>query len=109
MEGDRKVTLFEPTKPTKDSYGQPIEGAPIEHIAWAVRRDRGGSEGLQADTQVGEWQTVFRVRRDGLEKIGQSWSVTDDDGTEWDIERVSEVPMPPRRWLRLYCVARAGA
>ena len=89
MEGDRKITLLEPGAATQDSYGQVIAGDPVEHIAWAIRRDRGGSEGLQADTRVGEWNTRFDVRMPGLEDIGHTWSLIDERGREYDIQPLS--------------------
>lgn len=107
MEGDRRVVLLEPGPTTPDDYGQVIAGEPVRHVVWAIRRDRGGSEGLQADTQVGEWQTEFRVRREGIEHVSHKWSIEDEQGRAWDIESVAEIPTPRHRWLRLYCVARS--
>ena len=109
MEGDRRITLREPTPQTTNEIGEWVDGDPIDHAAWATRADRGGREGIAAETLVGEWAASFRVRRDGVERVNQSWTVTDDAGVEWDIERVSEIPLPPRRWLLLFCVARSGA
>ncbi|WP_425152896.1 phage head completion protein [Candidatus Palauibacter sp.] len=105
MEGDRRLVLLEPGQPTQDEYSE-VDGPPIEHVAWALRMDRGGREGVIADTMVGEWHTRFRVRRDGIESLDHRWEVRDEDGRIWDIEAVNEVPMPPRRWLHLYCVRR---
>ena len=109
MEGDRRIILLEPGPTTQDDYGQVRPGPPIPHVVWATRRDRGGREGLQADTQVGEWQAVFKIRRAAGGDVNQKWSIEDERGRTWDIEFVSEVPRPPRRWLLLYAVARAGA
>ena len=102
---DREITLLEPGPLTRDEYGQEIPGASIEHLAWATRRDRGGSEGLTADTQIGNWQTRFRVRVDGL-AITNDWDVRDEAGRLWDIESVNEVPSPRRRFLLLNCTSR---
>ena len=108
MEGDRRITLLEPAEPTRDKYGDVIdEGVPVRHVVWATRRDRGSGEDENANTLVGEWQTVFRVRREGIENVGHKWLAEDERGTKWNIERVSEVPTPPRRWLLLYCVAKS--
>ena len=108
MEGDRPITLFEPN-PTgeEDSYGEPIFGEPIEHLAFAIRRDRGGSEGLQADTQVGEWNTRFEVRMEGLADIKATWALRDERGRDCDIEAIAEAPIARNRWWWLYCVARS--
>ncbi|WP_425154854.1 phage head completion protein [Candidatus Palauibacter sp.] len=103
MEGDRRLVLLEPGQPTEDEYGEVIPGLAIQHVVWALRMDRGGREGLVADTMVGVWQTRFRVRRDGIAAADHTWTVVDEEGREWDIEAVAEVPMPPRRWLNLYC------
>ena len=105
MEGTRRLTLLEPGAPTRDTYGQVIPGSPIRHTAWATRSDRGGSEGLQADTQVGQWETVFRIRQIGA-NVSHKWSVEDERGVIWDIERVGQVPFPRDRWVLLFCVAR---
>ena len=107
MEGSIRLVLLEPGPETRDQYGQVFPGVPIQHIAWATRSDRGGSEGLQADTQVGQWETVFRVRQIGLATVSHKWSVEDERGVIWDIERVSQVPQPRDRWFLLYCVARS--
>ena len=109
MEGDRKITLLEPAELAPNEYGEVLPGEPIEHVAWAVRRDRGGGESLTADTTVGAWETSFRARRSGLEHISQTWALKDDGGAVWDIERISEVPAPPRRWWMIYCVKRGAA
>ena len=108
MEGDRRITLLEPVEPTRDEYGGVIdEGVPVRHVVWATRRDRGDAEDENANTLAGEWQTVFRVRREGIEDVNHKWSVKDERGTRWNIERVSEVPAPSRRWLLLYCVTKS--
>ena len=108
MEGCRRLVLYEPGTDAPGDFGQIMSSAPIEHIVWATRRDRGGGERLTADTQVGEWATLFYVRRAGLADIDHSWWITDDDETEWDLESISEVAKPARRWLKLYCVAKGS-
>ena len=108
MEGDRKITLLEPGPEIVDPLsGQRKPGPAIPRVAWAIRRDRGGSEGLQADTRIGEWQTRFEVRMDGLSNLGHTWSLTDERGREYDIEAVSEVPTGRNRWWWIYAVARS--
>ena len=106
MEGDVPVVLMEPTEATQDDLGDRVEGTPIEHEVWATRRDRGGSEQLQSDTQIGTWNTRWEVRQEMIEHIDHTWALRDEDGRIWDIEAVSEVPPLPRRRWWLYTVLR---
>ena len=57
MEGDRRIQLLQPGPVGLNEYGEEIASEPVGHIVWARRLDRGGDEGLQADTRVGEWNT----------------------------------------------------
>ena len=107
MEGDRYLQIYEPGPPgPPDEYGQSVDLPPILHEAWGTRRDRGGREIETDDTQVGEWTVSFQVRVEGLEGIGHTWWIVDEDGTVWDLERIGEVAMPRENWIVLYCVAR---
>ena len=107
MEGDREITLEEPSLADEpDEFGQVVSDMVVEHVVFATRRDRGGREDVQASAVVGSWGSIFQVRQLGLEDIGQHWSLIDDNGREYDIERISEVAFPPKRWFQLYCVAR---
>ena len=106
MEGDRRVVLMEPAA-GKNVGGQLRQGAPVEHVVWALRRDRGGGEGVQADTRVGEWQTRFEVRALGLAALDHTWWLIDERGRKYDIEAVAEAPAGRGRRLYLYAVARS--
>ena len=74
MEGNRKVTLVSPDDP------------PVSIETWAVRSDRGGSERVQAETQVGNWAIRWRVRQIGLGGLDHTWRLTDEFGQEHDLE-----------------------
>ncbi len=106
MEGDRKITLLESGPETQDQYGQVTHGEPVRHTGWAIRRDRGGSEGLQADTEVGNWNSRFQVRMLGLETLDHTWTLIDERGREFDIEAISQAPLGRNRWWWIYATAR---
>ncbi len=105
MEGDRRLVLHEPT-PGQNVGGQIVPGTPIDHVVWAIRRDRGGGEGLQADTHVGEWNSRYELRGEGLEDIDHTWTITDEKRRKLDIEAISEVPGTRGRKLWIYAVWR---
>ena len=107
MEGDRVITLMEPGPPVINEYGERVAGATIDRRRWVLRRDRGGRDEVDTDTVIGEWSTVFRVRMAGVEHMTQAWTVLDERGVTWDIERIAEVDPPRKRWWLLYCVARS--
>ncbi len=111
MEGDRKITLREPGPVTHNNYGEEIPGTPVSHTVYAIRRDRGGSEGLQADTQVGNWNTRFEIRRESrisaMIQNWKNWQIEDEYEREYDIEAVSETPIGRNRWFWIYAVARS--
>ena len=110
MEGDRRIQLLEPGPVVADGYGEEIPSDPVPYIVWARRSDRGGTEGLQSSTQVGEWDTRFEIRQEPrLNLVGnwKSWSVVDEYSREYDIETVSEAPMGRRRHWWLFCVTRS--
>ena len=76
MEGNRRLILYQPGPTLEDAEGEEFRAAPLEHTAWARRRDRGGSETLQSDTQVGEWQTSYRIRwLPRLAELSNEWWV----------------------------------
>ncbi len=105
---DRRIVLLEPGPETTNTRtGQRVKGKPIEHPVWAHRRDRGGSEGLQADTQVGEWKRRYEVRKPGLKSLNHTWTVIGEDGRLFDIEAVSEVPFGRNQAWWIYCVAKS--
>lgn len=129
------MILFQPGPPRTNEEGELIQGLPIAHTVWANRRDRGGSEAVEADTQIGSWQTSYRIRwLPSIQLLSNEWWIfeplplaspvilvggvpllvggvqlwTDRIGRIYDIEYVNEQPHPPRRWLILYCTAREG-
>lgn len=114
--GDRRITLHEPHRLcAPDPSGHRRRLPPTEHRVWATRRDRttGDSETLIDHTEIGRWQTIFRVRQPcggggGLEDLDTTWWVTDERGVDMDIERVGEPPGTRRRWWDIYAVARIG-
>ena len=106
MEGDRRIVVHQPGTPVPDSYGQLIPGTPVDHVVWAVRRDRSGREGLVADTQVGEYDATFQVRMDGLKGLDKTWTLTDERGRVHDIEDVAEVSVARNRWWLISAVGQ---
>ena len=97
MEGDRLIRLLEPGNDVQDEYGQMVQGPPISHERYAIRKDRRGLEGVKADTQVGEWDTRFEIRYIGLEALTQKWEIIDEYSREYDIESVREAPIGRRQ------------
>ena len=92
MEGDRRVTLIEPGEP------------PIRHEAWATRNDRGGSESVQAETQVGSWTIRWRVRQVGLENLDHTWSLVDAYTNQpHDIEALRDID---RRFWEIFTIRK---
>lgn len=135
MEGNRELILYQPGPFLLDTDGEEYRAAPFRHTAWAERKDRGGEEDLVADTQIGEWDAIFRIRwLPSLHEITTDWWIfeampysnptllaqgtpilaqgvsiaSDREGRIWDVEYINEVARPRRRWLNLYCVAREG-
>jgi len=134
VEGDRKLTLFEPGPIVTDDEGAEVRGDPVEHEVWAKKRDRGGRETLSDETEQSEHITVFRIRwLPSLAFIASNWWIHEEivfaepvpilidgqplmiDGEAvvqsdyrrvWDIEDVEEVPAPRKRWLDIRCEAR---
>ena len=111
MEGNRRITLFEPAATEgqpQGPYGDVADAAPTEYVRWALRRDRGGQEEVAQGAAIGEWNARFEVRTLGIEDISQKWWLRDQDGREYDIVAIAEAhPADPRRrkwWI--YCTAR---
>ena len=92
MEGNRKIELHEPGDP-------PV----IHDNIWATRQDRGGSEGVQAETQVGNWTIRWRVRQVGLADLDHTWNLLDERGQLHDIEALRDLD---RRFWILFTIAR---
>ncbi len=107
-EGDRLITLIRPGEVTgRSPSGSEILGAATEFRIWAVRQDRGGTEGVRAETLIGSWQVRFEIRwQESIKAVSPSWQLIDEYGREHDIEAVNEAPMARRRWLWIYAVAR---
>lgn len=107
MEGDRKLILHRPGPVLVSASGEEVTGDSIDYVVWARRIDRGGSESLQADTQIGTWQSRFEIRRvDRWKDVDASWSLTDENGRVYDIESVAEGMGAKHRWLWVYGTAR---
>ncbi len=107
FEGDRKITLLEPTAPVVGALGGEYEGDPTRHVVWARRLDRGGYGGRKA--QIGaeftEWTARFQVRYTAsLRTLSAKWQLIDERDRTHDVEGVAE-DGKLRSWL-IYAVAR---
>lgn len=105
MEGNVLITLLKPGVQSGQVDGLAV-GEVTEVSVWAIREDRGGGEATEEGIQVGEWETMFRVRRDGLEELSESWSLVDDRERVFEIERVAEAKFGFKRWWDVYAVRR---
>lgn len=109
--GDRRITLHEPRRAREtDATGFRQRLASRSHCVWASRRDRttGDSEIIMDDTEIGRWQSIFRIRQVCLEDLDPTWWLTDERDIPMDIVRVGEPPGTRRRWWDIYAVARIG-
>ena len=87
---------------------------PARYTDWAIyarRNDRGGREGLFADTMAGNWQTRFDTTRfAAIDGLNEDWSITDIDGREWDIEAVVASPLGGGRLIwQIYATRRRAS
>ena len=125
MEGNLKIELLDPVRPIQEGvYGSQIDTTapfdiavgwsddatpqpaelttPTVHVVYAKRRERGGSETLRADTQVGLWKTRFEIRRESrIDLLDTSWALRDERGRLYDIEAINDLPglRPSFRWI----------
>ena len=107
-EGDRKLVFISPPVGQQDAYGQPTAGVSKEYVVYARRQDRTGREGVEAETEVGEWQTVFIIRQDprfDLTIDWSGWQIRDELGRTCGIESVMEPPYGRRRYWSIVCKA----
>ena len=80
VEGRNRIVLIEPGMKVQDEYGD-VSSTPIKHRLSALRTDRGGRRGVEADTTVGEWEREYEVRNAGLSDISTRWFLQDtEDG-----------------------------
>ena len=105
MEGDTRIELH-PTRPAqRHGSGNVRVAYDTPFVAWAVRRDRGGSVQLFADLRAGGWDTRFEIRTpiDPAKRPAPDWKITIGSET-WHIEAVDDVAVSRRRKLWLYAV-----
>lgn len=108
MEGNERITLYEPTTLNKDARGRPVRGDAKQHPLWARRQDRGGREAVFGDARAGNWSVRFEIRNyPSIEDISANWYLADGRGRGYDIEAVSVAPADgrERRWW-IYAVRR---
>ena len=106
MRGTVRIVLCEPGPVTVNSFGQRIEGDPIEHPVMAVREEFQGDYGRVDATAVGAtWDRAYSIRTAAaLRPQPGKWKVRDtEDALEFDIQSV--VRDKPKR-ITLRCVAR---
>lgn len=105
MEGNVLITLLEPGQERGIGDGRVVTEDTSYEI-WALREDRSGRETVEEGVEVGNWESRFQVRRDGLEGLTEKWGLVDDRGIVFDIERVSEAPIGFKRWWHIFAVRR---
>ncbi len=100
-EGDRRIVLREPGTQTTDALGAQMTAAGTEHVSWAIRRELNAQEGLGERALNYERVARFEVRQEaGLRGISARWTLVDEAGLEYGIERVQEVARyASRKWL----------
>ena len=87
---------------------------PARYTDWTIyarRNDRGGREGIFADTMAGNWTTRFDTTRfAAIDSLDENWSIIDVDGREWDIEAVVAGPHGGGRltW-QIYAIRRKAS
>ena len=107
MEGNRPVRLYPLVAETTAAGGE-FRTYPesASFIVWATRRDRPGRIDADATEQrAAEWYTEFTIRRPlGANVPTPDWRVTDQYGTQYLIDAVTEVQGSRGAKLQLLCV-----
>lgn len=103
MEGNRKLLLRKPMSPVKRADGTLEKRWSLPIAVYGIRRDRGGGEEFSADIETGKWTVRYQIRRTPLlEGLDSTWSLTDENGNELNIESVQESAYLDRRhWVIL--------
>ena len=106
MEGNERITLYQPGLPETDDYGQVTYGEPVPIVCYARRQDRGGRESVYADQQLGNWSTRFEIRRFAInEELNEKWYLEDVYGIIYDIVSRTEARGSRIFWW-IYAVRR---
>ncbi len=94
---DRRITLLEPRLRRNPKTGESVRLEPVEHRAWAARRDFTGREKLQAGVEFSADRARFVVRwRDGLQT---DWRLRDENGEAYAIDGLAEIGR--RRYIEI--------
>ena len=107
---DREIKVFPPQKEEgkqRDALQQRRLATPKPINIWAYRMDRGGQDNEYADTRQGEWESRFETPWSPvIANMDSTWTLTDDEENDYEIEAVVVPPKPRMRRRKLWIYAK---
>ena len=101
-EGNRLLTIREMI-PDPMGDGPPTPGRSVK--AWATLRYGSATQTLDQAVVISERKAVWTIRQIAARWVSPTCELTDDTGTAWKIEAVTEPPGQRGVWFSLHCEA----